>query len=203
MYSNSKPDKMEKRNETKMITVISVYKSKEQRTMKFVQLTSEQFGKYFPKNSVCEFSHISTLSEYSDKYRKFGIISVENLTIGSTKQIVVELKPCSFTKRFSDGPFKVFTRCDIRFPEPIEDVDETEQPTDTVVIEQPSINVLETEPLSETTTTDDSTREESNETMTSKAPKTGPTPIRSLRNNYSPIFRSNVHSMWFQLNRIA
>jgi len=191
-------------NETKvkMITVVSVYKSKEKRTMKFVQLTSEQFGNYFPKDSVCEFSHIYTLP--SEKKIKIGIISVSKMTIGLTEKIVVELTPCSFTKRFSKGPFNVFTKCGVRFPKPIEDdVTETELPTEKVV-ELPSLNVPETSPQSETTdTTNETNNDLPTETVTTPLYITGPSPIRSLRKNYSPIFRSNNYSMWYQLNKIA
>ena len=83
---------METKTNVRMYTVISVYKSKEKRTMKFVELTSEQFEMVFSKEIVNEFSHISTFpSIYSKKSRKIGIISVEKMTIGSTEKIVVEL----------------------------------------------------------------------------------------------------------------
>ena len=153
---------MENETNQKMYSVVSVYRRKEQRIMKFVQLTSEQFGNYFPMDSLREFSNISTLP--SERKRKIGIISVENMIIGSTKQIVVELKPWSFTKRFSNGPIQIFTKCGVRYSNPTEDNTETEGTAVYV---------------------------------------TGPTPVRSLRNNYSLIFRPNVYSMNFQLNRVA
>ena len=191
---------MEKETNQKMYTVVSVYKRKEQRTMKFVQLTSEQFGLYFPMDSLREFSNISTLP--SEKERKIGIISVKNMLIGSTKQIVVELKQWSFTKRFSNAPIQVFTKCGVRYPKPTEDNTEIEeQPVP--VVELPLINVIETEPQSEMTDTVDSTNDESNETEGTAGYVTGPIRVRSLRNDYSLIFRPNVYSMNFQLKRVA
>lgn len=157
-------------NETKVRMYIIVSLNEDENTMRFVQLTSKQFGNCFPKDTVSKFSHFSILpSEYFEKERKIGIISVSKMTISSTEKIVVELTPCSFTKHFSKGPFNVFTKCGVHLPKPIEDDNETEQPTEKVV-ELPSLNVTGTTPQSEKTDTNRPTNKKSTKTKVISLP---------------------------------
>jgi len=193
---------METKTNVRMYTVISLNKSRS--TLRSIQLSSDDLGKYFSKELVNSFSHISTFpSIYSEKSKKIGIISIVKMTIGLTEQIVIGLTPWSFTKRFSEGTFLVFTKDVDNYPDPIQDDnDNTELPTETVV-ESPAINNTENELRSETADGDETTNKKKNEYKSLPDGKTGPTPIRSLKNNYSLIFRSNNYSIGFQLKNVA
>jgi hypothetical protein len=193
---------METKTDVRMYTVISLNKSRS--TLRSIELSSDDLGKYFSKELVNSFSHISTFpSIYSEKSKKIGIISIEKRSIGLTEQIVIGLTPCSFTKRFSKTTFLVFTKDVDHYPDPIQDDnDNTELPID-VVIESPAINDIIIEQQSETTGNDEATNKKTNEYKSLPVGKTGPTPIGSLKNNYSLIFRSNNYSIGFQLKNVA
>jgi hypothetical protein len=193
---------METKTDVRMYTVISLNKSKS--IMRSIQLSNDDLGKYFSKELLNQFSHISAFpSIYSEKLVEIGIISIEKMSIGLTEQIVIKLNPWNFTKRFSKGTFRVFTKDVDHYPDPIQDDnDNTELPIE-MVVESSTINSAENELRSETADGDETTNKKKTEYKSLPVGKTGPTPIGSLKNNYSLIFRSNNYSIGFQLKNVA
>ena len=97
----------------------------------------------------------------------------------------------------------MFKRFRIRYSDPIVDGNETEEQPEPVFFDQPVITVPETGLQSETTGNDETTNKKNYEYKSLPDGKTGPTPIGSLKNNYSLIFRSNNYSIGFQLKNVA
>ena len=135
---------------SKMFTVISLNKNKT--TMRFVQLTLCQFGKYFSKDVINFFLNQRTL--LLPKTGKIGKISIVKLMMGSTECLVVNLSSRSFTNRFSGGGnFNVITKKIGTSVEPNENVSVIGPLLEKFVIELPSIKFLEPKPQSKKTDT--------------------------------------------------
>ncbi len=134
---------METKTNVRMYTVISLNENKT--SMKMVQLTLCQFGKYFSNKVINEMSQRRNI--LFPLNGKVGKVNIVKMTIKSTKCLVVELREKEFTKYFGSGKFPIYTQpVKPSSVEIIDGITETVKPTKKVVVKQPTLTMPKPKP---------------------------------------------------------